>query len=69
MTDGVHEVGFAQADTAVEQQRVVGSRSYVRCHLHSRSVCQLIRPTFHEGIERKLFIQIQQRMKAVLPER
>ena len=50
LADGVHQVGLAQADAAVDEQRVVGER---RCfgHRPAGGVRELVRGADDEGVE------------------
>src|SRR5690554_3628065 len=56
VTDGVHQVGFTQAYTAIKEQRVIGAAG-VLCHLHGGCTGQLVGFTFYKGIEGKGFVQ------------
>jgi len=51
IADCVHEVGFSEADSAIDEQGVVGSRRLVR-HGQRSGVGELIGGPYHEGIER-----------------
>ena len=56
VTDGVHEVGLAQAHATVDEQRVVGGTG-VLAHLHRGGLGQLVGLAFHEGIEGEVGIE------------
>ena len=56
IANGMHQVGFTQAHTAIEKQRVVGTTG-VFCHLHGGSPGQLVRFTLDKGIEGKGFVK------------
>src|SRR5690554_490314 len=48
VADGVHQVGFTQTNTAVQEQRVIGTTG-VLGYLHGGGTGQLVRFTFDKG--------------------
>ena len=56
VTDGVHEVGLAQADSAVDEERVVGLAGDLR-HRPRGGVGKLVGRAHHEAVEGVLRIQ------------
>ena len=48
--DGVHQVRLAQADAAVEEQRVVGAAGILR-HLQRRGLGELVALALDEAVE------------------
>src|SRR5438105_3745985 len=51
MADRMHQVGFAQADAAVDEQRVIGARRRLRDGA-TRRMCELVGGTDDERVER-----------------
>ena len=54
--DRVHEVGLAQADAAVEEQRVVGAPG-IFCHLERGGLGELVALALDEGGEGEVGIE------------
>ena len=50
VADSVHQMGFAQANTAINKQRVVG-RAWVFGYLHGSGARQLVTLALHEAAE------------------
>ena len=55
--DGLHQVGLAHSDAAVQEERVVGLGRTL-CHGLARRVRELIAAADHEGIKRVARIQL-----------
>ena len=56
LPDGVHQVGLAESDAAVDEERVVGARRRFR-HRAAGRVRELVRRSDDEGVERVARVQ------------
>ena len=53
----MHQVGFAQPDTAVDEQRVVGAPG-ILADLHGGGACQLVGLAVDKAVEGEFRIQV-----------
>ena len=51
IANGVDQVGFAEACTAVNEHRVIGGAAWVRCHLNGSGTGQVVGLTDDEVVE------------------
>ena len=50
VTHGMHQVGLAQTDAAIDKQRVVQVPGHTR-HMHGGSACHAVGRTLHQSVE------------------